>query len=364
MAKVKVNWYPTHPTCRSVSMAKYWRLLYNEIADVDPYACKSLIKLPATDWAGGRSTMKVGVSRKLVYPLRVKAAENAALGHILDHDWADLIKYMPDSMAKVVTVHDLIPLRYRGELRDVQLKRFSKRVSYLREADLIICVSKYTANEVNDLLGISFDKMVVVPNGVALPPNIIKHTRVNRIVNRVPAMLRIGCLGSTQQRKNLAILPDALKYAIAELGDPVTMVRAGPLVDPTLHERFVNAVGVDHFIELGRLDDDELEDFYDSVDVIVVPSLYEGFGLPVLEAMARGVPVISSDSSSLPEVAGDAPLYFDPYKPEELAVRLVQVVDKEVSEHIKKRGLERAKEFSWRSTLDGIYSAYDQVLKL
>jgi glycosyltransferase involved in cell wall biosynthesis len=175
-------------------------------------------------------------------------------------------------------------------------------------------------------------------------------------------MLRIGCLGSTQQRKNLAILPDALKHAIAELGDAVTMVRAGPLVGPTLHERFVNAVGVDHFIELGRLDDDELEDFYDSVDVIVVPSLYEGFGLPVLEAMARGVPVISSQSSSLPEVAGDAALYFDPHKASDLGENLIQVGDDKVSEHFKKMGLERSKKFSWRSTLEGIYQSYDKLL--
>ena len=144
----------------------------------------------------------------------------------------------------------------------------------------------------------------------------------------------------------------------------MTMVRAGALVDRKLRDEFIDAMGQDNFIELGRVSDEELEDFYANVDVIVVPSLYEGFGLPVLEAMARGVPVISSDSSSLPEVAGDAALYFDPYKPEELADRLVQVVDNEVSERMKKRGLERAKKFSWRSTLKGIYSAYDRVLKL
>ena len=345
-------------------MLKYWRLLYEQLEKQDKYNCRSVITMPADEWSGRRSKAMTCLSRQLFYPLQTKFARHAEIGHVIDHSWADVLKYMPDNMAKVVTVHDLIPMRYPGELSNSQLRRFRNRVSGITAADLIICVSKYTACEVEALLGISSDKIVVVPNGVTLPPKYIEPTRVRDVINRRPSRLRVGCLGSVLKRKNIGILPKALAAAAVELGGSMTMVRAGALVDRKLRDEFIDAMGQDNFIELGRVSDEELEDFYANVDVIVVPSLYEGFGLPVLEAMARGVPVISSDSSSLPEVAGDAALYFDPYKPEELADRLVKVVDNEVSERMKKRGLERAKKFSWRSTLKGIYSAYDRVLKL
>jgi glycosyltransferase involved in cell wall biosynthesis len=114
--------------------------------------------------------------------------------------------------------------------------------------------------------------------------------------------------------------------------------KAGGLFDHKLGNEFVDALGQDNFVELGRVSDEVLEDFYANVDVIIVPSLYEGFGLPILEVMVMGVPVISSDSSSLPEVGGHAALYFDPHKLGELADKLVEVCDEKVTSSLKKRG--------------------------
>jgi len=362
MNTTKVNWYPAHPSCKSVSMLKYWRLLEEQLSNSDKYDCESVIKMPQEEWATRRSKIKVGISRHIAYPLVSMAAREAKIAHVLDHSWADLVNHMPDNMLKVVTVHDLIPLAYPGDLRVTQRKRFAKIVSNLTKADLLICVSHYTAREVQSLLGISADKIVVVPNGVNAPPDKIKHTRVREIINGHKSELIVGCLGNTLERKNIGILPQALKIAAKDLGASVTMVRAGALCGSDLHKRFVDSIGSDYFVELGPLNNDELEDFYANVDVIVVPSLYEGFGLPVLEAMARGVPVISSDTSSLPEVAGEAALFFDPHKPQDLAARLVQIKNHETAKQMVTKGLERASDFSWRTTLEGIFRAYDSLL--
>jgi glycosyltransferase involved in cell wall biosynthesis len=362
MNSIPVNWYPAHPSGKSVSMMQYWRFLQGQLQEQDKYSCRSVVKMPPEDWSEKRSKAKICLSRQVTYPLIARLASHAKLGHVLDHAWADVLNYMPTNMAKVVTVHDLIPLRYPGELSARQLKRFGNRVSHLTTADLLICVSHYTANEVQELLHVPPEKIVVVPNGVTLPPKYVEPTWVRDAINRRHIGLRVGCLGSVLQRKNIGILPKAVQAAAAELGEAITVVRAGACVSSKLRQEFIDVIGINNFIELGRLSNDELEDFYSNIDVIVVPSFYEGFGLPVLEAMARGVPVISSDASSLPEVAGDAALYFDPHRPDQMAERLVQLADNEVSDRMIHKGLERADQFSWRSSLEGIYRAYDKVL--
>ena len=182
-------------------LLKYWRLLYEQLDKQDKYHCRSVITMPADEWSGRRSKAMICLSRQLFYPLQTKFARHAEIGHALDHSWADVLKYMPDNMAKVVTVHDLIPRRYPGELSNSQLRRFSKRVSGIAAADLIVCVSNYTAREVQALLGISSEKIVVVPNGVTLPPKHIEPTRVRDVINWQPSRLRVGCLGSVQGEK-------------------------------------------------------------------------------------------------------------------------------------------------------------------
>ena len=113
----------------------------------------------------------------------------------------------------------------------------------------------------------------------------------------------------------------------------------------------------------GYISDDELPALYNGADLFVFPSLYEGFGLPVLESMACGTPVVTSNTSSLPEVAGDAALLVDSYNVEEIAGAMQLLLsDAEFASDLRSRGLERAKKFTWEKTASQTIAVYEQLL--
>ena len=110
--------------------------------------------------------------------------------------------------------------------------------------------------------------------------------------------------------------------------------------------------------------EEDLLHLYNGADLFIYPSLYEGFGLPVLEAMACGIPVITSNVSSLPEVAGDAAFLVDPYSVEEIAESARKILkDRELKDDLSKRGMERAKSFSWEKTAMETLRAYEEAAK-
>jgi len=354
---ISIDWIPAHPSYGSISMLRYWRLLAAERRPDDRFRCKALIEAPRESDFGRRGKLRRALSRQLGYPLRVRFATRGALAHVLDHSWAELLDAVPKRRPKVVTVHDLIPLRDPGELSPRELARFRARAGAMRSADAVVAVSEHTRDEVVDLLGIEPERVHVVPNGVDTPPAEVEAPP------RDPGRLRIGSIGSTLRRKNLELLPPALRAYARGATRPPVLVRAGLRLDPELRAACVEAAGGEGFEELGRLSDAGLERFYASLDVLVVPSRHEGFGLPVLEAMARGVPVLAARATSLPEVGGEAALYFDPDDPEELAERLREVADPALAERLRAAGRERAKAFSWRRTLEGLFTVYDSVLE-
>ena len=112
----------------------------------------------------------------------------------------------------------------------------------------------------------------------------------------------------------------------------------------------------------GYVDEDELPAWYNAADLFVYPSLYEGFGLPPLEAMACGCPVITSNTSSLPEVVGDAGIMVDPHDVDALADAMERVLtDESLREDMRRRGLERAKRFSWQRSAREMWDIYEEV---
>jgi glycosyltransferase involved in cell wall biosynthesis len=300
------------------------------------------------------------LTRQVIYPARVKLRARGEIVHILDHSWADLLPFVPRCALKVVTVHDLIPLRFPAELSAAQAGRFASWVGHLKQADAIIAVSEYTKREVGDLLGIDARKIHVVFNGVEMPADSPSHS----LAPHDPAgPFRIGSIGSTLERKNLAILPEALARLQAAVQRKVVLVRVGAALPAPLAAALRNALGEDGLVELGRLPDEALADYYAGLDVVVVPSLYEGFGLPVIEGMAARVPVVASRSTSLPEVGGDVAYYFDPHSPEELAVVLAGIATDGVPRQRIDLGYARAKSLSWRKCLEGVYQVYAGLLE-
>lgn len=296
--------------------------------------------------------------RQYGYPRTIRRNCSGEIAHILDHSWAGLLPHVSGAASKVVTVHDLIPLRFPGELTPSQVERFRLWVAHLAQADAVIADSAYTKSEVEDLLKIPGEKIHVVPCGVDLPsPNLSSTPR-----DSGKGMLRLGSIGSTLDRKNLGIFPEALERLTSLIDRPIELVRVGMSLPTELATRIRTALGSrGQLVEMGNVQDDALPGFYASLDVVVIPSLYEGFGLPVIEGMAARIPVVSSNTSSLPEVGGDVALYFDPHSPEELASVLARVANEGVSQRQIEEGYQRAKALSWRSCLDGIYQVYDEL---
>ncbi|GAA5483655.1 alpha-maltose-1-phosphate synthase [Haloferula sargassicola] len=345
-------------------MMRYWHHLMAVRRPSDRYDIQTVI--PSDVYSGvakRQSTLLRALHRKVAYPVRIKnRVGSAAFAHVLDHSWADMLAFVPSGVKKVVTVHDLIPLRYPGALSAAQLKRFRLTVEWLKRADALISVSEYTKREIIHWLQIDPLKIHVVPNGTSLEEGAeATNGRVATVLKERSDHFRVGSLGSILQRKNLGIFSKALAKVEAVGGRAPILVRAGMKVDDELADEFSRAFGEDGWLELGSLDRNELEQFYRGIDVLVIPSFYEGFGLPVLEAMARGVPVLAADSSSLPEVGGDAALYFSPDSPDELAERLESLSDPVLYERLSREGLQRAREFSWRRTLEGLYDVYDRL---
>lgn len=188
------------------------------------------------------------------------------------------------------------------------------------------------------------------------------HSVLDRTGVRQPYILYVG---SIEPRKNLIRLLEAFaqlrhwstRWDLVVVGGR-NIWKSSPVGETT------EKLELKHFVHFtGYIPDSDLPGIYNGADLFVFPSLYEGFGLPVLEAMACGTPVITSNTSSLPEVAGDAALLVDPYNVEEIAAAMRHVLeDSALANDLRERGLEHAKKFSWEKTARQTISVYEKVL--
>lgn len=340
-------------------MQRYWQLLESNVKEGDRYQIHAVIPpMEARARPGILGKLSRHWTRKYSYPRTVRRDVSGEIAHILDHSWADQLPHVPKNALKVVTVHDLIPLRFPGELKPPQVKRFRSWVNHLEKADAIISVSDYTKHEICDILSIPERKIHVLPQGVEIPAS---SERIRGKSNS-DGTFTLGSIGSTLERKNLAILPKALSRLRDLTDKKIVLFRVGDSLPPNLATELRAILGPDCLIELGRLPDSELANFYSRLDALVIPSLYEGFGLPVIEGLAAQIPVVTSNTTSLPEVGGNIPFYFDPHSSDELAAVLSDIATNGVPSERIEAGLERAKSMSWRKCLEGVYEVYNQVL--
>ncbi|HLY65605.1 MAG TPA: glycosyltransferase family 1 protein, partial [Chloroflexota bacterium] len=275
----------------------------------------------------------------------------------------------------VITVHDLAFLRWPELLTPDSRAYFNGHIDRaVRSADHIIAVSQATKRDLVELLNAPAEKVAVIYEAAAFSPVIptvmrsvepsISHplaeedseldARGDRRTHRDPADY-VLFVGTLEPRKNLVRLIEAFAGVRRRGYDGVLLLagRVGWLAEPVLeaidqHSPFVRHISVDS---------SELPDLYRHARLLAFPSLYEGFGLPVLEAMACGTPVLTSNISSLPEIAADAALLVDPASVEEIEDGLWRLLtDPELANQLRAKGLARAAEFSWeraaRQTLD------------
>ncbi|MBI4009045.1 glycosyltransferase family 4 protein [Candidatus Roizmanbacteria bacterium] len=252
----------------------------------------------------------------------------------------------------VVTIHDLSYFYYPAEFLKKDLHQLKSWTKYsVEKAKKVIAVSNTTKKDVIKFYGIDDKKIEVIYNGyeknLKAQNSNVKATTQKLKLEKNKYILFVGTL---QPRKNIDTLIEAFGYFKKQ--NPsfklIIVGKKGWLYDHIfkLIEDFKLKRDV---IYRGYVTDDELGNLYKNAFSFVLPSFYEGFGIPVLEAMGYGCPVISSFASSLPEVGGDASLYFDPKSPSELAEKLTNLKDnKELRKQLIEKGKVRIKQFSWQ----------------
>ncbi len=265
---------------------------------------------------------------------------------------------------RVVTIHDLQYKAVPDQLSPpVRLLTGALVSLAARRATRIIAVSNAGAEELTDGLGVAHERIDVVPNGVrpprAVAPPAIASVRERHRLDECQVVLAVA---TNLPHKNLGALIDAL--ALIDGARRPLLVFAGHGTDHGALRDQSRAVGVEADVRaLGACSTDELEALYASADCLALATLHEGFGLPVLEAMARSLPVACSDIAALREVAGDAALYFDPRRPERIAAALVELLaDRELSGRLAERGRARAEHFSWPTAAAGTLVSYERAL--
>ena len=267
---------------------------------------------------------------------------------------------------EVVTVFDVFPLTGR----DYSTPEFQRKFSALLlaavgRAQRVIASSRATADQLVSLAGVPPEKLRVIPLGVELPAGLLSpeeraRERAKLVGEGNELVLGVGVL---QTRKNTL---NAMR-ALASLPARYRLVWAGGdgHGSDAIHA-FVRQERLGERVKLlGYVPEDQLPQLYPAASVLLFPSLEEGFGLPILEAMACGVPVVTSNVSSMPEVGGDAALYADPLDPGELAAQVLRAVENpEVRRRLIDRGLARAREFTWRRTAERTCAVYEELLAL
>jgi glycosyltransferase involved in cell wall biosynthesis len=267
---------------------------------------------------------------------------------------------------RVTTVHDAIPFIYPETQPLLSRLLFHTLVRASgRTADAVLTVSQAAANDLAHHARIPETKLFAIPNGVTLPDTAL-HLDVAGVLERLgvraPYFL---CVGALHPRKNVGRLLAAF-HTLRQEGSAAQLVIVGPPYwggTKTLHQVVRAAQADDGVVFTGFVSDEVLDALYCGAHALVFVSLYEGFGLPALEAMARSTPVISSNTSSLPEVVGDAGLFVDPFSVEEIAAAMQRLlVDSNLHCALREQGLSQVRKFTWERAAQETLAVYKKVL--
>lgn len=293
--------------------------------------------------------------------------------HIIDHTNGHVAYWLrKKDRPVVVTCHDLVQRIYPEILQDqsrfpaLSLAVWNYSVNGMKWSDRVISVSSNTAQDISKFLNIDSDKITVIPNAVEsectpLPPDEVQQLRQQYCPS--DSAIYLLNVGSTHQRKNILTVLQVLEELNSK-GVSAYLWRVGGDFTPE-QQAFIQQHGLrDRVIDLGSPDRTALIQIYNAADVLLAPSLYEGFGLTILEAMACGLPVITSNTSSLPEVAGDAAIQTDPLDVHEIVDAVLKVKTNTVARQtLIQSGLSRAKRFTWEHTADQVANVYETALQ-
>lgn len=250
---------------------------------------------------------------------------------------------------QIATFHDLFVLTGNYSTPEFRARFAQQAREAAAGADLIIAVSAFTASQVEQHLGVPASRIRVVHHGVP-----------ERQMQRLERENVVLCVGALQRRKNQAMLVRAFRA----MPDDWTLVLAGSrgFQSAEIMDAIAASPAAQRIQVTGYLTDDKLSEWYGRASVFAFPSLDEGFGMPVLEAMEAGIPVVASNASAMPEVCGDAAELVDPNSEDELAAALVRVAtDEKRRRQLVGRGRDRASQFTWEKAVSKTLAVYREL---
>lgn len=254
---------------------------------------------------------------------------------------------------KIITIHDLYFMEH-PEVMSADGARYYSRIRWsAQQVDRIIAVSRFTRNEIRRLMP------DIDPNKITVIHEAADEINSQFLILNSQFMLFVGTL---EPRKNIITLLKALQRLPAEV--KLVIAGAGGWGEGDMRQTAAALNVLDRVTFAGRVSDAELDALYRQARLLAMPSLNEGFGLPVLEAMARGTPVTCSNAGALPEIAGEATLLHDPLDDATLAQHIHALwTDDALHNDYRRRGIERASQFSWQRAAEETLEVYKMALK-
>jgi glycosyltransferase involved in cell wall biosynthesis len=332
---------------------------------------------PWMSWLPNASQQRLAsiYGRWVKYPRAIRNID-ADIYHILDHSHATLASAV-DPSRTVVTCFDIIPLLYIKGIVDVPykpwvLRSFLKRIEAMRSCAQVLCVSQSTRNDLITHAGFPPEQISIVPIGLetdfqAMPPNglslVDEHLDFATRHRLDTARVYILQVGTRNRYKNTPVVLEVLTR-LKSLIPNIALLRVG--ADFFDDEKdIINGFGLrGDVFHLGRVSEADLRAVYRFARALHFPSLYEGFGWPVLEAMASGCPILASDRASLPEVVANPEFTANP---DDISMQVEKlhrlIMDTSYREAAVRHGLNRARDFSWDATAQACVNVYANVLR-
>jgi glycosyltransferase involved in cell wall biosynthesis len=267
-----------------------------------------------------------------------------------------------------MSLYDLTFIKYPNYINSV-VKTYTERVKHcLKWTDLVVTISESSKKDIVEYLSVEPDRIYVTPLASRYSPNYLSldsKEKLKQLINYDFSKPYILFVSTIEPRKNINAIISAFNYLKekSKIEHQLILIGQKGWHHQPIFEAIEASPWNSQIHHLSYLSDELVALFYSQADVFVYPSHYEGFGLPVLEAMTLGAPVITSNTSSLPEVAGDAALLVDPNEPTQLAEAILKVIsDCQLRSKLIHKGQERAKLYSWERTAQETLKAYRSLL--
>lgn len=274
--------------------------------------------------------------------------------NIIHQTYYNTSKYLPSRAKKIITIHDMVHELFPNQfLKNDKTTKLKKKA--LEEADHIICVSKNTQDDLINLFNINAEKTTVIYHGLSLGQQVIRYPKKAK----KPYLLYVG---KREGYKNFKRFIEAYSSNKIKNFYDIVIFGGGKMSKDEIEMFNKLEIPKTSFKQIDG-NDSLLAGYYKNASLFVYPSLYEGFGIPPLEAMSFGCPVVCSNTSSIPEVVGDAALLFNPYSVESIRENIIcALYNEKIKLSLIAKGQKRVKKFTWKKCAEQTYKVYEKVL--